>query len=208
MKKKKIFGVVFIAVLWTQSVTAQVHIHHGVKISGGDLKHMGMVVDAQTNKPLEGAVISNIFSVGDQVAVQNCVTDKDGKFSYMSDKVERRIEIACEGYKLFVKMLPPEGKEVDLGTIKLLPDTDHADEMIVKLRVTMNKLDEHRGTFFFLPFKKEMTLKEIVKELQLVAKVKFVEKDNSFFFEEIKLEPKDISARLLFGEEPQASLKK
>ena len=178
---------------------------NGVSVKPEILKHFGLVVDAETNRSLAGAIVNHIYQNNNYIAVRSSLTNETGKINHNTSDNERRIEISCEGYKIFVKALPKEGKDVDLGTIRMLRDHDNQDKVIVDCRRAMNKLEEINTTYFFPPFKKEMTPDEIVNEFRLTSRLKVTKMDDVFFIGGVRVEKKDVTARLIFGEETPAS---
>ncbi|MBQ7828477.1 MAG: hypothetical protein IJ386_09480, partial [Clostridia bacterium] len=130
------------------------------------ITYSGRVVDAETDDPLPFVQINHIYKFPDRdsIIIRNLIADKDGHFRFQSPRVmNNRIEVICLGYKILTRMLSEAGNQVrtsavggvirvnpgerqpeihdrfDLGVLKLTPDVQQLDEVVVKARIDLFK---------------------------------------------------------------------
>lgn len=122
----------------------------------------GKIVDAQTGEPLPFVQINHIYKYAntDSLIIRNFVSDKAGNIKFQSPRtMNNRIEVVCLGYKVLTRMLNEAGNKLngsitgiminqtqpkiynqfDLGVLKLEPDVEQVDEVVVKARLELFK---------------------------------------------------------------------
>lgn len=95
----------------------------------------GQVVDASTNQPIETATIA-IWRTADSTLVTGTITDAAGRFTIEGLRPGRYyVTVSFVGYQRQVisnvTLRPPSSLQVDLGTIRLTPDTALLQEVQV-----------------------------------------------------------------------------
>ena len=95
----------------------------------------GQVLDASTNQPIETATIA-VWRTADSTLVTGTVTDAEGRFTIEGLRPGRYyVTVSFVGYRRQVisdvTLRPPTALQVDLGTIRLEPDTAQLQEVQV-----------------------------------------------------------------------------
>ena len=197
----------------------------GIDTQFKQITYTGKIVGAETQEPLPFAQINHIykFTDKDSLIVRNFIADKDGKFEFQSPRVtNNRIEVICLGYKIHTRILSEAGNQirnnitgmievdlnkqhpqiynqVDLGILKLTPDVQQLDEVVVKARI---KLFEMSGdTLMVFPknikqFEGEM-LADILKRLPNF----YVDKQGDIYVDGKKIERAMLNNKHIFGED-------
>ena len=102
---------------------------------------LGRVVDGNSNSPLDYATVS-VLNQSDSSIITGVVTDAEGKFNIELDKGSYIVQVQFISYKSknFNVNLTTEKPRVNLGDIKLMPDTETLEEVVVtgkKSQMTM-----------------------------------------------------------------------
>lgn len=92
----------------------------------------GTVLDSETNSPIEYATVS-FFSETDPNNITGDLTDNSGKFNIPAVSDTYRIEIELFGYKKYTLSSQTITNSINLGVIKLTPDSQELDDIIINV---------------------------------------------------------------------------
>ena len=196
------------------------------------ITYTGKIVDTETGEPLPFAQINHIYkpSGSDSLVIRNSVADREGNFKILSPRVmNNRIEVVCLGYKILTRMLSEAGNkdrisysstlsveagrgnkqptiynQLDLGVLKLVPDVQQLDAVLVKARV---KLFEQVGdTLLVYPknikqFEGE-TLEDILKRLPNFH----VDEHGNIYVNGQRVERAKLNDKHIFGEDVRTTV--
>ncbi|WP_456458006.1 TonB-dependent receptor domain-containing protein [Reichenbachiella sp.] len=112
-------------------------------------KIMGQLTDSETGVPLEYASAS-LFSVQDSALVDGGITDMQGRFSLAPRPGRYYLRLQFISYEQkFVNdlVLNRENKVIDLGAIKMLPDAETLDEVVVAAKRDQMQLELDKRVF-------------------------------------------------------------
>ncbi len=180
--------------LWARS-SAQTHL----------MQVNGQVVDSLTNEPLAGAVVTLINPFEDKLMVMNLTTDKNGRFDFQYiNELRCRIEISFLGYKQNQIELPVGELYVNLGKIKMAPDVQEIDDIVVRSRIQMYRFKG--DTIVFFPASvSTMEGDDVLAILRQMPGVKVDDAGNVEIMGK-KVERSYVNGRLLFGDNPVDAL--
>lgn len=130
-------------------------------------KISGTVTSEIENQPLEAATIY-LERVKDSSLVTYTISDKEGRFS-MEDKTyddSLNIYISYVGLATYFQNIKVDKEEIDLGTIKLKPDANALDEVVLTSRAPITiKKDTLEFNVKSFKTKKDATVEDLLKKL-------------------------------------------
>ncbi len=147
-----------------------------------------------------------IYSWDGNRRVESYTTDKNGAFDIpFSSGARVRIEISHLGYKLFIREISGNESTLNLGKIRMSPDTYKLDEVVVQARIEMFR--QKGDTVLFFPRSvRTMEGDNVLAILKQMPGMK-VSADGKVTFMGRLIERTKINNRLIFGEDPTAAPK-
>lgn len=172
-----------------------------------EVEYRGEIVDSTNNQPLPSAVLSVISSLRGEMFVKSHIADSKGRFLFKGPAhMQSRVEISCLGYKVYTQTLPADNPECNLGRIRLSPDPQQIDEVVVKARMQMYRING--DTIIYLPSAvKTMEGESALAILKQMPGVEVSDKGAVKILNEL-VERTYVNGHLIFGEDPATALKK
>ena len=127
----------------------------------------GTLISEEEKLPLESATI-HLESLVDSTLVNYTLSDKDGKFVLNDKTIYAKIKLVVSyvGYEAFVKVIPLNKQEINLGKIFLKTDTNALNEIIITstapVVIKKDTLEFNAASF---KTKRNANVEDVLKEL-------------------------------------------
>lgn len=116
-------------------------------VSAQQVNLKGKVLDGTDNRPLEFANIA-LLSLPDSAVVTGGMTDLDGNFVFEAESGAYVFRVGFIGYEsYFERITLGERSQMNFGTIKLQPDSQNLEEVVVEGVTSMFESDIDKRTY-------------------------------------------------------------